>query len=385
MLPKTLGVLAGCVASAVAWGPAGHEIVATIAQIHLHPSVFPAICAILNSTAPAPPCHLAPVATWADTERSKMPWSASLHYVGAVDDYPSQTCVFPGLRGWAGKDGANVLSGIRNVTDILTDWVYFNKGAMVPGYKYDVANEALKFLIHFLGDMHMPLHLTGRDRGGNSIPIFFDGQKTNLHSLWDDLLIAKALRSVPSQYSRPLPLPNVEQALRGTIYDSYVRMIMWEGVLGEWERQIPDWLSCPVPFPSQAACVSKSDFDTPAWQEALAAWNLIGGSDDRFVCPHHWAEPIHTLNCEFVWPAALDQPPYNDTRPPAAVADQQLFLSDADPAPFLELDTPEYYGVISERRTVEKLLAQGGIRLAGVLNYLFADLEDDEQRLSVVL
>jgi hypothetical protein len=96
-----------------------------------------------------------------------------------VDDYPSQTCVFPGPRGWAGKDGANVLGGIRNVTDILTDWVYFNKGGAISGYQHDVANEALKFLVHFLGDMHMPLHLTGRDRGGNLIPVFFDGRKTS--------------------------------------------------------------------------------------------------------------------------------------------------------------------------------------------------------------
>ncbi|KAJ7354592.1 phospholipase C/P1 nuclease domain-containing protein [Mycena albidolilacea] len=376
MFPKipVLCALAGLTTSAVAWGAAGHEIVATIAQIHLHPSVFPTMCAILNFTSP---CHLAPIATWADTERSKMPWSGPLHYVGAVDDYPSQTCVFPGPRGWAGKDGANVLGGIRNVTDILTDWVYFNKGGAISGYQYDTANEALKFLVHFLGDMHMPLHLTGRDRGGNLIPVFFDGRKTNLHSLWDDLLIAKALRSVPDQYSRPLPSLKIEQALRGTIYDSYVRMIMWEGVLDEWEQQIPDWLSCPVPFPSQSACVSNFD------AEALAASNRIGGTDDRVVCPYQWAKPIHALNCEIVWPTALDQPPYNDTRPPGAMGEQEFFSFDEDSVPFVELDTPQYSGVISEQRIVEKLLAQAGLRLAGVINYLFAELEGDEQHLSV--
>lgn len=41
--------------------------------------------------------------------------------------------------------------------------------------------------------------------------------------------------------------------------------------------------------------------------------------------------------------------------------------------PYLELDTPEYSGKIRDEWVVEKLLAQGGIRLAGVLNYLFAD------------
>ncbi|KAJ7028539.1 hypothetical protein C8F04DRAFT_62519 [Mycena alexandri] len=77
--------------------------------------------------------------------------------------------------------------------------------------------------------MHMPLHLTGPDRGGNSIPVFFrifSGRRTNLHSLWDGLLIAKALRSVPPQYTRPLPYPQIEWSLRGAIYDPYIRMIM---------------------------------------------------------------------------------------------------------------------------------------------------------------
>jgi hypothetical protein len=207
----------------------------------------------------------------------------------------------------------------------------------------------------------------------------------DLHSLWDGLLIAKALRSVPKQYDQPLPAPQIEHALRGTIYDSYVRMIMWEGVLGasRWGPQIPDWLACPVPLAYQSACVADADaFNAPQAS--------VSGTDDGVVCPHHWATVIHALNCEVVWPAALDAPPYNDTRPPAGLSGhQQLFAldadADADPALFLELDTPEYAGVISERWIVEKLLAQAGLRLAGVLNYLFADfgVDEDEQRLRV--
>ena len=133
---------------------------------------MPAICEILNytSTNPnEPPCHLAPIATWADRFKYRMRWSAPLHYVGALDDYPSETCLFPGDRGWAGRVGGNVLAGIRNTTSLLEDWV--------AGEADDAtANEALKFLVHFVGDMHMPLHLTGRDRGGNSDKVTFDGR-----------------------------------------------------------------------------------------------------------------------------------------------------------------------------------------------------------------
>ncbi|KAJ8688764.1 hypothetical protein PTI98_013516 [Pleurotus ostreatus] len=155
----------------------GHEIVATIAQIHLHPTVLPKICTILNftSTNPdEPQCHLAPIATWADRIRFKMRWSAGLHYIGAVGDHPQDTCLYPGERGWAGHPGGNVLGGIRNTTGILRDWV-----AQGDGTYNDTANEALKFLVHFLGDMHMPLHLTGRDRGGNSVKVTFDGRQTS--------------------------------------------------------------------------------------------------------------------------------------------------------------------------------------------------------------
>ncbi|KAJ7140503.1 phospholipase C/P1 nuclease domain-containing protein [Mycena crocata] len=374
MFPKLVHatVLLGIARNAVAWGAAGHEIVATIAQIHLFPSVLPTICEILNFTSPnpnEPACHLAPIAAWADRQRPKMQWSAPLHYIGAVDDYPSQTCAFPGVRGWAGKDGANVLSGVRNVTDILVDWVY-NTAGIRSAEGDNAPDEALKFLIHFLGDMHMPLHLTGRDKGGNSIPVLFAGRKTNLHSLWDGLLIAKALRSVPSKYERPLPLPKLEYALRNTIYDSYVRMIMWEGLMGKWELQIPEWLACPAPAGPRTLSSSFSSF----WQQSLfvrsrVTRSIMDDTDDTLICPYHWATPIHALNCEIVWPAALDKSPYNDTRPALS----------ADPPQYLQLDTPEYSGVISERWIVEKLLAQAGIRLAGILNYLFADTEDFEQ------
>lgn len=46
------------------------------------------------------------------------------------------------------------------------------------------------FLVHFVGDVHQPLHL-GRasDRGGNDIEVTFNHKKTNLHSLWDTGLL----------------------------------------------------------------------------------------------------------------------------------------------------------------------------------------------------
>lgn len=46
-------------------------------------------------------------------------------------------------------------------------------------------------MLHFFGDVHMPLHTVGWERGGNEVPVVFDGVKTNLHSVWDTLVARK--------------------------------------------------------------------------------------------------------------------------------------------------------------------------------------------------
>lgn len=95
-----------------------------------------------------------------------------MHYVGAIDDYPSQTCAFPGEHKWAGSPQINVLDAIKNTTSLLQRWSNHDASD-------EVASEALKFLIHFVGDMHQPLHLTGRARGGNSIGVVFGHRRTS--------------------------------------------------------------------------------------------------------------------------------------------------------------------------------------------------------------
>jgi hypothetical protein len=164
---------------------------------------------------------------------------------------------------------------------------------------------------------------------------------------------------------------------------------MWEGILNKWADEIPSWVACPTDASPNAA-----------WQQVMSMWSRLtrgGGlaseTDDELLCPYHWAAPIHSLNCEIVWPKALDEPPYRHTAPHAPAHDStsshdcsgyDLNSSEAEfadgPGPYLELDTPGYAGVISERLIVEKLLAQAGIRLAAILNWLFADLDGEGSR-----
>ena len=120
------------------------------------------MCSILPSYSN---CNLAPVAGWADKFKYQMRWSSQMHYVNGVGDHPAEKCVF-GQEGWQGPPGINVLSAIRNTT------MWLEKG-------YEGAEEALKFLIHFVGDLHQPLHLTGRAAGGNGIKVRFNRRITS--------------------------------------------------------------------------------------------------------------------------------------------------------------------------------------------------------------
>jgi len=177
----------------------------------------------------------------------------------------------------------------------------------------------------------------------------------DLHSLWDGLLIAKAVRNVPRNYSHPLPFSAIEDSLRGAIYDPFIRRIMWEGPLDKWSHQVHDWLSCSklVPESSTSPVVEAEG----TWQKVLSGLRHLQSKkkgveinpDGDVVCPYFWSQPLQALNCDIVWPKDDDVP---------------------------QLDTPEYAGVIEERMILEKLLAQGGVRLAGVLNYLFAKDEN---------
>jgi hypothetical protein len=120
---------------------------------------------------------LSNVANWADYVKSESEWShtKSWHFVNIPDgeDYSSSD---------HSHDG-DVVGAITEMVAVLV------KKGTDP-----VAKEnALKFIVHFVGDLHQPLH-AGRpdDRGGNDVRITFEGKNSNLHALWDTLMIVKS-------------------------------------------------------------------------------------------------------------------------------------------------------------------------------------------------
>ena len=220
-----------------------------------------------------------------------------------------------------------------------------------------------------------------------------DDVLADLHSVWDNLLIAKAIRLTPSKYNEPLDDERVENSLQGTVYDPYVRQIMAEGVSKSWKKEIPQWLTCPSSS-GNAAIIDASATGT-GWQRVLSFWrwilsdghDLAGETDDGSLCPYAWGKPIHALNCEIVWPKELDQEGLrssgkNETgahgAPCCSSEDELAFLDDQDwfaggSEGDIQLDTPEYAGTIKKKLIIEKLLAQAGVRLANTLNLLFAE------------
>ena len=172
-----LAALVGIVATvwfspeAMAWGKEGHQIIAYIAAQQLSPKAREGVAALLGGDAEA---SLVEVSTWADdikrSRRDTGPW----HYV----DIPISA---PGYD--AGRDCPNGECVVAQIDRDLA--VIADKRLAAP-----VRAEALRFLIHFVGDIHQPLHTSNNDdRGGNEIRVYFGRRRTNLHALWDTPLV----------------------------------------------------------------------------------------------------------------------------------------------------------------------------------------------------
>ena len=125
-----------------------------------------------------PGTTLADISTWADEVRSSRPNTGPRHYVniprGAFGYNAQRDC-----------RGGCVVSIIEQSLRLLQDTA---KG-------WTVRQEALKWVVHLVADLHQPLHAIADDRGGNDVLVQFNGHQTNLHRLWDGDLIDQAYPS----------------------------------------------------------------------------------------------------------------------------------------------------------------------------------------------
>jgi hypothetical protein len=158
-----------------AWGPEGHAIVAEIAETRLTDAARGQVDQLLSQEGHQ---HLDQVASWADDYRQSHPETGPWHFV----DIPLSASGYDASRDC--KDGACVVAQIQHFAGILGD------KTAAPADRLT----ALKFVVHFVGDIHQPLHCEDNgDKGGNNIDLRYFGRSTDLHAVWDGGIIEQAL------------------------------------------------------------------------------------------------------------------------------------------------------------------------------------------------
>jgi hypothetical protein len=160
-----------------AWGAQGHHIVARIAWGLMTSEARAQATTLLGGGMDA----FIAAATWADDVRSLRPETADWHFV----DIPVGAAHYDAARDCRPTDKGDCI--IAEIARARAEVVDLRRSV-------EQRAESLKFLIHFVGDIHQPLHdVDDHDRGGNDVHVAAlrgdAGRATNLHSAWDTGLI----------------------------------------------------------------------------------------------------------------------------------------------------------------------------------------------------
>jgi hypothetical protein len=160
-----------------AWGGQGHRLVGLIAAERLTAAAKQQVAWLLDGQT------LADVSSWADSLTSDQVQTSYWHYLN----------IPPDARGYD-RD---------RWRDCVVDRIAYWEERLADG-KLDRADRAtaLKFIVHFIGDLHQPFHALGVGRGGNDVKVRVFGEANcgndpqrpnpcNLHSVWDGRLIAR--------------------------------------------------------------------------------------------------------------------------------------------------------------------------------------------------
>jgi len=197
---------AGYTVPVFAWGCKGHQTVALIAERHLTPEAHRYLESLLKENPIDPQLYrycgnfkgslFADSSSWPDDVRNTLnngPW----HYLDIPRGSPPHGPVEP----YCGDTGC-VTKAIADQLGILKD----------PHADARKRADALRYLIHFMGDLHMPLHaITNNDEGGNCVPVQYfrrvpqehnHSYTPNLHSLWDTTIVERDMEGAdPREYA----------------------------------------------------------------------------------------------------------------------------------------------------------------------------------------
>jgi hypothetical protein len=188
---RLLPALFALSAPAFAWGPEGHRVVGDVASRYLTATAQAQVSELLKNDRlaggePSGRRTLGEIASWAD-EIKDFEWGkrrGSWHY----DDI--SLCGTAEYAKYC-RAGRCASAELARQLEILSD----------PRARPRARNEALKWVVHLIGDIHQPLHTANHgDRGGNQVQVSFFGARDNppygslnLHALWDVHLLARLL------------------------------------------------------------------------------------------------------------------------------------------------------------------------------------------------
>lgn len=257
-----LGAALACLASAAhAWGVVGHAAVADIAEARLTPAALAQVKALLALENIG---SLDRISTWADDwgalHKETKPW----HYV----DIPITAPGYEKARDC--PTGDCVVVKTDEFLDRLKD------RSLPPADRL----QALKFVVHFIGDLHQPLHSgENGDFGGNKVPVSYFGgtviygtAKLNLHSLWDTALIE---RRSGLRESRDTPIDAMMDAGRrlsaalppiGEDASAAIDVVGWTNEAHDLSRDVVYRGIMPLGRPSPSEMIALGeDYDRAAW------------------------------------------------------------------------------------------------------------------------
>jgi hypothetical protein len=165
------------------WGDLGHQTIAVIARQNLDSVTLARISALLPKDE-----TLETVSTWADVIKRERTWTKPWHYI----DLPVRSEVtLKNLPRYC-ADSANLITQLKKEIQELKS----------PMGDTMVRQDDLKYLVHFVEDLHLPLHCAGDDdRGGNEKIVWYQKPgdpapvKMNLHLLWDLLIEAQPIET----------------------------------------------------------------------------------------------------------------------------------------------------------------------------------------------
>jgi nuclease S1 len=187
-----------------AWGRLGHRVISRLAEKRLNPKAKAAIAGLL-----APGESIADASTWADEHRRELPKTAPWHYVDVPLDEPRYDARFSGDT----PEKGCVVDKINECRATLKD----------TARSAEDRRMALRFLIHCVEDLHMPMHVgDNHDKGGNRTQVRFFDRGTNMHRLWDSDMIQRIGNTEEFWLTdlAALDTPeNREAALKGSVED----------------------------------------------------------------------------------------------------------------------------------------------------------------------